>query len=137
MTDPINPLLQHCRKLFLRGLTRQVRIGVHDFERAQAQRLVFDIELYVPLASSTPQRDQIDEVVDYDFVRAVVSQVIDRGHIDLQETVGDAVLDGLLAHPQVLAARVSTYKPDVYEDCAAVGVSTFRQKSGGAPPNPS
>ena len=115
-------------------MTRQVRIGVHAFERAEPQRLVFDIELYVPLATSTPQRDQIDEVVDYDFVREVVSQVIARGHIDLQETIGDAILDGLLAHPQVLAALVSTYKPDVYDDCAAVGVSTFRKKRDGTWP---
>lgn len=129
MSATADALLRHCRKLFLRGLTRQVRIGVHAFERTQPQRLVFDIELYVALSGTTPLRDQITEVVDYDFVRQVVSQVIERGHIDLQETLGDAVLDGLLAHPQVLAAQVCTYKPDVYEDCAAVGVSTFRQKN--------
>jgi 7,8-dihydroneopterin aldolase/epimerase/oxygenase len=28
-------------------------------------------------------------------------------------------------HPRVRAARVSTEKPDVYPDCAAVGVEVF------------
>lgn len=125
---PADPLLAHCRRLFLRGLCRTVRIGIHEFERAAAQRILFDIDLYVPLSQNTPQRDHIDEVVDYDFVRREVTRIVDRGHIDLQETLCDAVLDALLAHPQVVAARVSTRKPDVYGDCDAVGVEAFKAK---------
>ena len=128
----IDPLLTDCRRIFLRGLSRRVRIGIHDFERAAAQRILFDIDLYVPLIQTTPQCDRIDEVVDYDFVRNEVTQITERGHIDLQETLCDAVLAALLAHPLVVAARVSTRKPDVYDDCDAVGVETFRHK----PPRP-
>ena len=32
----------------------------------------------------------------------------------------------LLAHPHVMAVRVSTEKPDVYEDCESIGVEIFR-----------
>ena len=131
----IDPLLTDCRRIFLRGLSRRVRIGIHDFERAAAQRILFDIDLYVPLHQNTPQCDRIDEVVDYDFVRNEVTQITERGHIDLQETLCDAVLAALLAHPLVVAARVSTRKPDVYDDCEAVGVEAFRRKPApGAPP---
>lgn len=125
---PADPLLADCRRLFLRGLCRTVRIGVHDFERGAGQRILFDIDLYVPLAQNTPRRDHIDEVVDYDFVRREVTRILARGHIELQETLCDAVLDALLAHPLVVAARVSTRKPDVYDDCDAVGVEAFRAK---------
>lgn len=125
----IDPLLTDCRRIFLRGLSRRVRIGIHDFERAAAQRILFDIDLYVPLVQTTPQRDRIDEVVDYDFVRSEVTRITERGHIDLQETLCDAVLAALLAHPLVVAARVSTRKPDVYDDCEAVGVEAFRRKA--------
>ena len=132
----IDPLLTDCRRIFLRGLSRRVRIGIHDFERAAAQRILFDIDLYVPLVQTTPQCDRIDEVVDYDFVRNEVTQITERGHIDLQETLCDAVLNALLAHPLVVAARVSTRKPDVYDDCEAVGVEAFRRKPapGALPP---
>jgi dihydroneopterin aldolase len=124
--------LSECRRIFLRSLKREVSIGIHDFERAAPQTILFDIDLYVPLASSTPQRDQLHEVVDYDFVRSEVSRLVARGHIALQETLCDELLDALLAHPQVVAARVSTRKPDVYDDCEAVGVEVFRYKA--APP---
>lgn len=133
---PTDPLLATCRRIFLRGLCRPVRIGVHDFELAAPQRIVFDIDLYVPLADTRPHNDHIGDVVDYDFVRAEVSRIIEHGHIALQETLCDAVLDALMAHPQVVAARVSTRKPDVYPDCDAVGVEAFRQRAVPAPSLP-
>ena len=34
----------------------------------------------------------------------------------------------MLAHPKVLAVRVSTEKPDVYPDCEGVGVEVFHVK---------
>jgi dihydroneopterin aldolase len=123
-------LLRHHRRLFLQGLCVPVRIGIHDFELTAPQRIVFDIELYVPLDHTTPAQDHIQEVVDYDFVREVVHARVAQGHINLQETLGDDILGALLAHPGVAAASVSTRKPDVYPDCEAVGVQTFRSKPG-------
>jgi dihydroneopterin aldolase len=123
-----HPLLADCRRLFLRDHELQVRIGVHDFERVGAQRLRFNVDLYVPLAQSTPRRDTLDEVVDYDFIRRVIAERIDRGHIGLQETLCDELLAAMLAHPGVRAACVSTEKPDVYSDCAGVGCEVFGMK---------
>ncbi len=125
-------LLLRCRRLFLQGLEQQVSIGIHDFERAAPQRMRFDIDLYVPLHATTPSADALHEVVDYDFVREAVLREVARGHIALQETLCDALLQTLLAHPQVVAARVATSKPDVYPDCAAVGVEVFTIKPDAA-----
>ena len=123
-------LLTHCRRLFLTGMEVHAQIGIHDFEQTTPQRVVIDVDLYVSLEGSTPKDDRIDEVVDYDFIRAVIHERIARGHIGLQETLCDDVLTHLLEHTCVLAARVSTRKPDVYPDCEAVGVEAFRAKPG-------
>jgi 7,8-dihydroneopterin aldolase/epimerase/oxygenase len=127
-TSPELALLRQCRRLFLRGHEVMVRIGVHDFEYAAAQRLIINVDLYVPLALSTPAQDQLDEVVDYDFIRQRIAKRVALGHIHLQETLADELLALMLAHPGVLAARVSTEKPDVYPDCQAVGVEVFGMK---------
>lgn len=124
-----NPLLLTCRRLFLRNYEVWVNIGVHDFEKKAEQRIAINIDLYVPLAVSTPTQDELDEVVDYDFIRSTIAKRIARGHIHLQETLCDEIGEVLLAHPKVQAVRVSTEKPDVYPDCDAVGVEIFRIKS--------
>lgn len=124
--------LADCRRLFLRNHEIAVHIGVHDFEHGAPQRIRFNVDLYVPLALSTPSSDQLDEVVDYDFIRHTISERVARGHIQLQETLADDLLRAMLAHPKVRAARVSTEKPDVYPDCEAVGVEVFGIKEATA-----
>ena len=122
----MHPRLADCRRLFLRNYEVHINIGVHDFEKRGEQRVVINVDLYVPLAQTTPHEDKLREVVDYDFMRATIAARVERGHIHLQETLCDDLLKTFLAHPQVRAARVSTEKPDVYPDCDAVGVEVFR-----------
>ena len=66
---------------------------------------------------------------DDDFMRETIRAIASKGHIQLQETFCDDIVSAMLAHPKVLAARVSTSKPDVYPDCHSVGVEVFRIKS--------
>jgi len=123
-----HPSLADCRRLFLRNHEVWINIGVHDFEKRGEQRVVINVDLYVPLALSTPHADKLDEVVDYDFIRRTIAERVARGHIHLQETLADDVLATMLAHPKVRGARVSTEKPDVYPDCDAVGIEVFAIK---------
>ena len=123
-----HPSLLDCRRLFLRDYEVYINIGVHDFEKTREQRVLINVDLYVPLAISTPRDDQLREVLDYDFIRSTIAQRMARGHVHLQETLCDDVLALMLAHPNVRAARVSTEKPDVYPDCDSVGVEVFGLK---------
>jgi dihydroneopterin aldolase len=121
----LHPRLLDCRRLFLRNYEVRINIGVHDFEKRGEQRVLINVDLYVPLALSTPKDDTLDEVLDYDFIRRTIAGRVALGHIHLQETLCDEVLAMMLTHPNVRAASVSTEKPDVYPDCDAVGVEVF------------
>jgi len=103
-------------------------IGWHAFEKQAEQRVLLNIDVFVPLALSTPSRDHLSEVVDYDFIRSTIAARIGQGHIHLQETLVDDVACALLAHDAVLAVRVSSEKPDVYPDCRSVGIEVFHVK---------
>jgi dihydroneopterin aldolase len=127
-TSLLHPRLLDCRRMFLRNYEVWINIGVHDFEKKGEQRVLINVDLYVPLALSTPQEDELHEVLDYDFIRRTIAERVSKGHIHLQETLCDEVLALMLAHPNVRAARVSTEKPDVYPDCDAVGVEVFGLK---------
>jgi dihydroneopterin aldolase len=124
----MDPRLADCRRLFLRNYVVDANIGIHAFEKAGAQRLALNVDLYVPLALSTPRHDRIHEVVDYDFIRLTIRHRLDQGHINLQETLVDDIARSLLAHPAVRAVRVASEKPDVYPDVDAVGVEVLHFK---------
>jgi dihydroneopterin aldolase len=123
-----HPRLMDCRRLFLSNYEVWINIGVHEFEKKGEQRVLINVDLYVPLSLSTPKADQLHEVLDYDFIRRTIASRVAQGHIHLQETLVDDVLALMLAHPNVRGARVSTEKPDVYPDCESVGVEVFGLK---------
>lgn len=127
-TSSQHPSLHHCRRLFLSNFEVNMNIGVHEFEKKGEQRVIVNVDLYVPLTQNTPQSDELHEVVDYDFMRQTIADIIAIGHIQLQETLCDEIATRMLAHPLVFATRVSTEKPDVYPDCKSVGVEIFRMK---------
>ncbi len=121
----MHPALSDCRRVFLRNFQVMSNIGVHDFEKRGEQRVLFNVELYVPLADSTPKEDELHEVLDYDFIRHTIEQRLAQGHTQLQETLCDDIARALLAHPKVRAVQLSTQKPDVYPDCDSVGVEVL------------
>lgn len=123
-----HPRLMDCRRLFLSNYEIYINIGVHDFEKRAEQRVIFNVEIYVPLELNTPKQDRLEEVLDYDFIRKTIVERVKRGHIHLQETLCDEIVAAILEHPNVMAVRVSTAKPDVYPDCEAVGVEVFKMK---------
>jgi 7,8-dihydroneopterin aldolase/epimerase/oxygenase len=122
----LDPRLAQCRRIYLRDALFNANIGVYDREHESAQRLIVNVDLFVALSASTPRHDRVEEVVDYDFVRETILRRIGRGHVNLQETLVDDLAGALLAHPGVVAVRVCTEKPDVYDDVAGVGIEVLR-----------
>ena len=122
--------LADCRRIFLRNYVVDANIGIHAHEKNGAQRIALNVDVFVPLSLSTPRHDRIHEVIDYDFIRLAIKHRIEQGHINLQETLVDDVARALLAHPAVRAVRVSSEKPDVYDDVDAVGIEIVHFKEG-------
>ena len=93
MTAP-DPLLAHCRRLFLRDYEVWINIGVHDFEKRAEQRVVINVDLYVPLAQNTPRNDRIDlpefvvhvtRMTHHDLERGgILSAIERRAHLRLE-----------------------------------------------------
>ena len=110
---------------FLHGYAMHCRIGIHEFERRAAQRVLIDIALFTA-APSDNAGDDIDAVVDYDFLRDEVSSLWAERHFDLQETLCREIAAVCLKRPGVLGVAVATRKPDVYENAEAVGCEIVR-----------
>ncbi len=112
----------------MRDYEIDINIGVHDYEKTAEQRVILNIDLYIPLEINTPKRDLLEEVVDYDFIRETIRKRVSLGHIHLQETLCDDVAQSLLAHSKVYAVLIQSEKPDVYPDCFSVGTELFLMK---------
>ena len=117
------------RRVFLNELSLMASIGFHDFERAARQRILVNVDLFVPLEQAQSHRDDVADLLDYDRVRAGIQALVAARHYNLQETLVDEILALCLEFPQVSGVRVSTQKPDVYPDCKTVGIETEAWRS--------
>ena len=115
------------RHIFIRDLRLQVSIGIYDFELAKPQAVVVNVALFL----APPERaaeDDIANVLNYDVIHDGIVALAKSRHFNLQETLVEAILDLCLAQQQVIEARVSTEKPDVYKDCR-VGYEAVRRRA--------
>lgn len=115
-------------RIFLRNLRVMADIGIHDFEKQAPQALLINVDLYLR-PSSVPLNDDIANTLDYDFLRKGITELVASRRFNLQETLVHAILDLCLAREEVVLARVSSEKPNVYPDCEAVGYECTRVRS--------
>ncbi len=109
------------RKIVLEDYDLPVDIGFHDFEVGAPQRLSVTVEVWVDEASFAASDDR-NHAWDYDFLRTEIGRLAGSRRFNLQETFVREVYDLVAARRGVTALRVSSRKPDIYPDCAGVGV---------------
>jgi dihydroneopterin aldolase len=114
-------LAPRTRKIVLEDYCVSADIGFHDFEVGQPQRLTITVEVWVDETSFAAEDDSAS-AWDYDFLRTEIGALAAARRFNLQETLVRGVYDLVAARRGVTALRVSSRKPDIYPDCAGVGV---------------
>jgi 7,8-dihydroneopterin aldolase/epimerase/oxygenase len=109
------------RKIVLEDYSLNLDIGFHEFEVGNPQRLLVTVEVWVDEAAFAAADDQAG-AWDYDFLRTEIARLVDGRRFNLQETVVREIYDLVAARRGVTALHVSARKPDIYPDCAGVGV---------------
>ena len=116
------------QSIFIKGLRIDARIGVHAHEKNRFQPLKLDADILISDTRFRPSRDRLDEVFDYQTIRAAMIEVVRDGHIHLLETLADRVIERLLAMPDVVSVRVRVHKYTAFDDVEEVGVEVTRRK---------
>ena len=109
------------RKIVLQDYDLNLDIGFHTFEIGNPQRLLVTVEVWVEEAAFATD-DESDKAWDYDFLRTEIVALASARRFNLQETFVREIYDLVAARRGVTALRVSSRKPDIYPDCAGVGV---------------
>jgi dihydroneopterin aldolase len=114
-------LLPRTRRILLRDFAVPVDIGFHDFEVGNPQRVSVTVEVWLD-ESAFAGEDKVAAAWDYDFLRTEILALVEGRRYNLQETLAREIYTLVAARAGVKGLRIATSKPDVYPDCAAVGV---------------
>lgn len=108
-------------RIFLQDFDLAVDIGFHDHEVGAPQRLLVSVDVEVDEASFASE-DTVAAAWNYDFLRTEIIRMTEGRRFNLQETLAREIYELVAARKGVVALKVSTRKPDIYPDCAGVGV---------------
>ncbi len=111
--------------IHLEALEVSMGLGIHPEERAAPQRVSVTVEMdcrypEVPL-------DRIDAVVDYDFLRTGIHELVRSRHFELQEVLCEEVAALALRDSRVVRVKVRSNKLDIYPD-ARIGCEILRSR---------
>ncbi len=115
--------------VFIRNLTIETTIGIHDWEKRQHRPVILDLELGWDCAHAAAT-EQIALALDYDTVTRRLTQFVDASRFELVETLAEhcaAILREEFGCPWV---RLTLNKPGAVGAGVDVGVIIERGSRG-------
>ncbi len=137
-TPPAVPLGVPLRRVFIRDMVLDARIGVYPEEKGGKQPMRVNISLEMrDDGLDYPDGigpDDVARVVDYDGLAKRVRALVARAHVQLVETMAEQIARLCLADSRVLRVRVMVEKLTVFADAASAGVEIERISDTVFPP---
>lgn len=109
----------------IRNLRLHMSIGIHEHERLHLQPVVVNLDVY---CQRSLEQEGIRSVVCYEQLANGIKAITTSGHVDLVETLADAIAGYCLADPRVHRVKVLVEKPDAILDADTVGVAVERYR---------
>jgi|EndMetStandDraft_9_1072997.scaffolds.fasta_scaffold10107_2 dihydroneopterin aldolase len=121
-------------KIGVRGLIRDVEIGVFEEEKGRTQRVRFTVEVSI-FPAPRSGTDDIGDTVSYDYIVQAITKVTSEGHIQLLETLAERIADECLADRRAAKVHILVEKLDRLEGSASLCVEIERQQPAPFEPN--
>ena len=113
------------RHVFVHDLEILASVGVFEHEKRYEQRVLISADLAVH-DDYDGVSDKLDKVLDYARLADGISQLVQRDHVNLLETLAERIADYCLADARVASVRVRIEKPDALPTCRSVGIEIER-----------
>lgn len=112
--------------IFVREMRVNIRIGLHARE-AKPQPVVVNVELYADPVKYLGVVSE-ENIIDYQTIHDAVMEWPGRAHVKLVETYVRELLDLAFGFPDVIAAKVSLSKAEIFPAAEGAGVEVFMMR---------
>lgn len=113
-------------KILIRQLEVDAIIGIHQWEKQQAQPLLFDMDLSFD-CSLAAQSDDIKDALDYFEVCRLVTEFVTASTYELIETLAEQVAALVLKQFACKKIKLTLYKPNAIANTETVGICIVRK----------
>ena len=121
-------LFNYEKKVLIKELLLDLKIGYFDFEKEKKQKVKFSLEIdYVDKKPSSYK--DIKSIVNYAKVVRLIKKLVKKKHYNFLETLAEDVFDELFKDKRIDKIALQIEKLEIMKDCSSVGIQISKKRS--------
>ena len=121
-------LFNYEKKVLIKDLLLDLKLGYYDFEKEKPQRVKFSLE--VDYVNKKPSNDKdLKSIVNYARIVTLIKKLVKKRHYNFLETLAEDVFDELFKDKRIDKINLQIEKLEIMKDCSSVGIKISKKRN--------
>ena len=121
-------LFNYEKKVLIKELILDLKLGYYEFEKEKAQKVKFNLEIDYKDKKPTNDKD-LKSIVNYGKIVKLVKKLVKNRHYNFLETLAEDVFDELFKDKRIDKITLQIEKLEILKDCSSVGIQISKKRS--------
>ena len=126
--DKKKKLFNYEKKILIKDLTLDLKLGYYDFEKNKKQKVKFSLEIDYEDKKPTNDKD-IKSIVNYGKIVKLITKLVKKKHYNFLETLAEDVFDELFKDKRIDKITLQIEKLEILKQCTSVGIQISKKRS--------
>ena len=126
--DKTKSLFNYEKKILINELVLDLKLGYYDFEKINAQKVKFSLE--IDYQDKKPSNDKdIKSIVNYSKIVRIIKKLVKNKHYNFLETLAEDIFDLLFKDKRIAKIMLKIEKLEILKGCSSVGIQISKIRS--------
>ena len=126
--DKNKSLFNYEKKVLIKELILNLRLGYYDFEKAEPQKVKFSLDVDYRDKKPTNDKD-LKSIVNYDKLVKLIKKLVKNKYYNFLETLAEDIFDELFKDIRIDKITLQIEKLEIIKDCSSVGIQISKKRS--------
>ena len=126
--DKNKSLFNYEKKILIKELILNLKLGYYDFEKKKSQKVKFNLEIDYEDKKPTSDKD-IKSIVNYGKIVKLITKLVSKKHYNFLETLAEDVFDVLFKDKRIGKIMLQIEKLEILKKCTSVGIQISKKRS--------
>ena len=125
--DKTKSLFNYEKKVLIKELILNLKLGYYDFEKEKPQKVKFSLE--IDYKDKKPSNDKdLKSIVNYSKVVRLIKKLVKNKHYNFLETLAEDVFNELFKDKRIEKINLKIEKLEIMKDCSSVGIQISKKR---------
>jgi len=126
--DKNKSLFNYEKKVLIKELILNIKLGYFDFEKEKPQKVKFSLEANYKDKKPTNDKD-LKSIVNYDKLVRLIKKLVRNKYYNFLETLAEDIFDELFKDKRIDKIVLKIEKLEIIKNCSSVGIQISKKRS--------